>query len=150
MRVAILLDEGLKPVNANSAITKDQTLLCLEILINWLFPGQNEDGRKTEILGYYGLINQAIKLLESNSLQVKQRSLHLLGSLQLTGHLVSEIFASPSLVALLLTLMVDKEYSLAWNAAKFFNNISHFFDSVRLEPENIDLDKVYQSLVSMD
>ena len=42
MRVAILLDEGLKPANANSAATKDQTLLCLEILINWLKAGKNQ------------------------------------------------------------------------------------------------------------
>ena len=98
MRVAILLDEGLNPANADSAITKDQTLLCLEILVNWLIGGQPEGEQKTEILGYFGLINQAIKLLGSSSLQVKQRSLHLLGSLQLTAHLVSEIFANPGLV----------------------------------------------------
>ena len=46
--------------------------------------------------------------------------------------------------------MLDKEYSLAWNAAMFFRNITKFFDQIKLEPESIDLGQVYKSLVSSD
>lgn len=88
MRVAILLDEGQKPEVVNSASTKDQSLLSLEVLINWLIEGKINGEQKTEILSYYGIVNQAVNLLSSSSLQLKQRSLHLLGTLEITDNIV--------------------------------------------------------------
>ena len=46
--------------------------------------------------------------------------------------------------------MVDKEYSLAQNAARFFTNMSHFFDQVKLDPNQIDQALLFSSLTSMD
>ena len=46
--------------------------------------------------------------------------------------------------------MVDKEYSLAQNAAGFFTNMSHFFDQVKLDTNQIDQALLFSSLTSMD
>ena len=76
VRIAVLLDESLQN---DSLISRQQALISFETVINWVSILPREREKRTETLYNFGIVQLAIKHLEGRkSLQVKQRSLHLL------------------------------------------------------------------------
>ena len=68
VRITVLLEEGLK--EDSKSVTKEQTLLCLEVLTNWMRLKPQDAEKKTETLHSFGLIALIITHLESSSVQV--------------------------------------------------------------------------------
>lgn len=66
VRVAVLLDESLQ---ADTVVNKQQALLALEIVSNWLRSSPlSERQKKSETLYNFSIVQLAIKHLESSSL----------------------------------------------------------------------------------
>lgn len=99
------------------------------------------------MLENHNLIALTIKHLQSSSLQVQQRCLHLLVTLALAAHHATSILADDALMQLFLAKLRDKEYSLAQGAAAFLHNLSYMFGKVKFT-ESLHL--MYNGLVSLE
>ena len=101
-----------------------------------------------------GIAQLAIQLFKSTSLQVRQRSIQLLSQMQMVESIAREVLENKEsgLLASLLNLMLDKEYSLARYAAEMLKNISKFFNVIVISEDSAaaDYGLMYRSLVRID